>query len=227
MNSFGDVPSNVLDTAKRVALQGGPAAVFQFMASQGYPKNGNWCGEFAASVVKSAGGTPPNGAAVASNWRTIGSPVTGAPQPGDVAIRRFDKYGNPVATGNTGSHVTFVRSLDPRTGRFVGLGGNQGNFQSQYPLAGYEFRRLAAPTPNQADPFGVGSTYDPSAFGPLTPGAPAPQMAAPMNVPSAPQPAPSPPGLLSPGGLFAQNENPYYTGPASMKFGAQGSGMWG
>lgn len=223
MNGLGGVPSNVLETAKRVALQGGPAAVSQFMASQGYPKNGNWCGEFAAAVVKSVGGTPPNGAAVASNWRGIGVPTT-TPQPGDIAIRRFDKYGNPVATGNTGSHVTFVQSIDPQTGRFVGLGGNQGNFQSQYPLAGYEFRRLAGLSPSKDDPFGIGNTYDPSAFGPLTPGGQAPQLPPGVNVPFAPQPAP-PPGLMAPGALFA-DANPYYTGPASSTFGANNS-PWG
>jgi uncharacterized protein (TIGR02594 family) len=196
MLSFGQVPGNVLETAKRVALQGGPAAVSQFMASQGYPKNGNWCGEFAASVVKAAGGAPPSGAAVASNWRGLGTP-TNNPQPGDIAIRRFDRSGNPVPTGSTGSHVTFVQSIDPKTGQFVGLGGNQGNFQSQYPLAGYEFRRYS-PTPSKDDPFGIGTTYDGSIFGPLTPGGRAPELAPPVNVQSAPQPQ-MPPGLLSHG----------------------------
>ena len=49
-----------------------------FMANEGYPMNGNWCGEFAASVVRSAGGKPPPGAAVASIWLKWGQPVSAA-----------------------------------------------------------------------------------------------------------------------------------------------------
>ena len=48
--------------------------------------NGNWCGEFAASVVRSAGGKPPPGAAVASNWLKWGQPASVAEaRPGDMA----------------------------------------------------------------------------------------------------------------------------------------------
>jgi len=43
--------------------------LMKFMSDMGYPKTGEWCGEFAASVIKKAGGTPPSGAAIASNWR--------------------------------------------------------------------------------------------------------------------------------------------------------------
>jgi hypothetical protein len=106
------------------------------MAAQGYPKAGNWCGEFAASVVKSAGYTPPVGAAVASNWRRFGiaDPV---PHVGDIAVAN-----RGVATGATGSHVTFVESYDPTTGRFTGLGGNQrAGFESSFAASGYTFRR--------------------------------------------------------------------------------------
>jgi uncharacterized protein (TIGR02594 family) len=130
------VPSDILARAKMVALEGGPVAVEQFMAQQGYPKRGAWCGEFAASVVKSVGGTPPKGAAIASNWRNWGTPVD-TPQPGDIAIRRGP------ATGATGSHVTIVESVDQKTGRFGGLGGNQGGAAriSQYGIGRFEFRR--------------------------------------------------------------------------------------
>jgi hypothetical protein len=41
--------------------------LMEFMRDMGYPKTGEWCGEFAASVIKRAGGTPPSGAAIASN----------------------------------------------------------------------------------------------------------------------------------------------------------------
>jgi uncharacterized protein (TIGR02594 family) len=131
------VPSDILARAKLVAIDGGPQAVAQFMAQQGYPKAGNWCGEFAASVVKSVGGTPPKGAAVASNWRNWGTPVD-TPQPGDIAVRRG------VQTGSTGSHVTIVESVDPKTGSFRGLGGNQGSTISRYGIGRYEFRRGGA-----------------------------------------------------------------------------------
>ena len=139
------VPSDILAKARSVALHGGPNAVQQFMAQQGYPKQGNWCGEFAASVVKSVGGKPPPGAAVASNWRRWGTAVEGLPQPGDIAVRK----GAP--TGSTGSHVTIVEGVDPKTGRFTGLGGNQGRgFESQFKLRDYTFRRSGDETPSVA-----------------------------------------------------------------------------
>lgn len=133
------VPADILGRARQVALTGGPGAVENFMASQGYPKRGNWCGEFAASVVKSVGGTPPQNPAIASNWRNYGVPETGAPQPGDVAVAR-----RGVRTGDTGSHVTFVESYDPKTGTFKGLGGNQrAGMESTFGAGEYDFRRPA------------------------------------------------------------------------------------
>ena len=108
------VPSAILSKARDVALSGGAQGVFDYMRSQGYPMHSAWCGDFAASVVRGAGGTPPDDASVASNWRKWGKPVEGAPQPGDIAIRR----GTP--TGSTGSHVTIVESVNP-DGTFVGL----------------------------------------------------------------------------------------------------------
>jgi uncharacterized protein (TIGR02594 family) len=134
------VPSNILATAQHVALQGGPGAVSEFMRQQGYPKDGPWCGEFAASVVKAAGFTPPKNAAVASNWRTFGEPVVGPPQPGDIAVAN-----RGVRTGDPGSHVTFVEGYNPKTGTFTGLGGNQrSGFESTFKASGYSFRRPVA-----------------------------------------------------------------------------------
>lgn len=126
-------PQAVLDKAKQVALEGGPVAVSQFMREQGYPKQGNWCGEFAAAVIKSVGGTPPKNPAIASNWRNWGK-STDTPQPGDIAVRK----GAP--TGATGSHVTIVENYDPNSGRFSGIGGNQGSARSNFPINRYEFR---------------------------------------------------------------------------------------
>jgi uncharacterized protein (TIGR02594 family) len=151
------VPSDVLERAKAVALHSGPGGVEQFMASQGYPKAGNWCGEFAASVVKSAGGTPPKNPAIASNWRNWGSAVEGAPQPGDVAVRRGAR------TGSTGSHVTFVEGFDPKNGRFTGVGGNQGRPESSFAANEYEFRRGGTPNGAQAGGGAVNSAISSTA----------------------------------------------------------------
>ena len=104
------------------------------MAEQGYPRSGNWCGEFAAAVVKSAGGSPPKNPRVASNWRTWGQP-TAQPQAGDIAVRR----GAP--TGQTGSHVTFVENYNPKDGTFTGIGGNQGHMRARFNIADFEFRK--------------------------------------------------------------------------------------
>jgi len=127
------VPGDILARAREVALTSGPAGVERFMRAQGYPRAGNWCGEFAASVVKSAGYKPPQNPAIASNWRRFGT-VDPVPHPGDIAVRRG------VATGSTGSHVTIVEAV--HGGRFTGLGGNQrAGFESNFPVGGYEFRR--------------------------------------------------------------------------------------
>jgi hypothetical protein len=130
------VPTSILTRARAVAFTGGPGAVEQFMKAQGYPKAGNWCGEFAASVVKASGYRPPPGAAIASNWRNFGV-ADPTPHPGDIAVAD-----RGVRTGSTGSHVTVVESVDPKTGTFVGLGGNQrAGFESNFKTAGYTFRR--------------------------------------------------------------------------------------
>ena len=148
------VPSEVLDKAKAVALHSGPGGVEAFMRNQGYPKAGNWCGEFAASVVKSAGGTPPKNPAIASNWRNWGTEVD-TPQPGDVAVRRGAR------TGATGSHVTFVEGVNAKGGTFTGLGGNQGAWESTQKTGRYQFFRGGMPngqTAGAGTGAGAGST---------------------------------------------------------------------
>lgn len=146
----GQIPANLLATAQQHALQGGPQAVDKFLRSQGYNRPSAWCGAFAASVVKSQGIEPPKNPLVASNWRNWGEPVQGTPEGGHVAIRRG------AATGQTGSHVTFVENVDPRTGTFTSVGGNQGLSKAQrmqgltgrstYNLADFDFRQ-----PQQAE----------------------------------------------------------------------------
>jgi hypothetical protein len=87
--------------------------LMKFMSDMGYPKTGEWCGEFAASVIKRAGGTPPSGAAIASNWRGYGTPDA-MPHVGDVAVAD-----RGVPTGATGSHVGFVTDVNLRNGTFT------------------------------------------------------------------------------------------------------------
>lgn len=144
--------------AAQQAIQGGPQAVRQFMTAQGFPQSGAWCGEFAAAIVHSTGGTPPSHPELASNWRNYGTP-TNTPHPGDVAIRIGHSSNDPsnrVGTGEAGSHVTFVGGVDPRTGTFTGVGGNQGANRYQpttvghYPIGGFEFR--TPPGANNAEP---------------------------------------------------------------------------
>jgi len=144
-NQTGGVPSAILAKAQEVAAAGGPGAVDQFMRSQGYPKAGAWCGQFAASVVKASGGTPPANPQVASNWRNFGTKVD-TPQPGDIAVKVGSRFGGGrTATGATGSHVTVVSSVGK--GTFAGLGGNQGGGRlttSNFNQGAYEYFRGGA-----------------------------------------------------------------------------------
>lgn len=130
------LPANIINQARRVALESGPGELERFMREQGYPRAGNWCGEFAADVIRSVGGTPPANPEVASNWRNWGTP-TNSPVPGDVAVARWGGW----PTGHTGSHVTFVESIDPEHGTFVGVGGNQGSHaRGTFRINSFDFR---------------------------------------------------------------------------------------
>lgn len=152
----GGVPAQVLAGARRVAHMG-PAAVGQFMRQQGYPRAGNWCGEFAASVMHSQGIPVPPHPEVASNWRRWGQP-TNQPRPGDIAVRRNGLHGRGyVPTGSTGSHVTTVSKVYP-DGSMEIIGGNQGGGMREHVSANYmrnyDFRtmresQVAATTPRQ------------------------------------------------------------------------------
>ncbi|HEY2530868.1 MAG TPA: CHAP domain-containing protein [Xanthobacteraceae bacterium] len=108
--------------------------LIRFMRDMGYPKIGEWCGEFAASVIKMAGGIPPSGASIASNWRRYGTPDA-MPQVGDVAVA-----GRGVPTGATGSHVGFVTGVDLKNGTFTLESGNSCNIYTTREISGFSFR---------------------------------------------------------------------------------------
>lgn len=112
---------------------GDKAQLIKFMSDMGYPKIGEWCGEFAASVIKRAGGTPPSGAAIASNWRKYGTPDA-MPHVGDVAVAD-----RGVPTGEIGSHVGFVTGIDPKNGTFALESGNSCNIYTTREISGFSF----------------------------------------------------------------------------------------
>jgi hypothetical protein len=105
----------------------------KFMSDMGYPKTGEWCGEFAASVIKRAGGTPPPGAAIASNWRGYGTPDA-MPHVGDVAVAD-----RGVPTGATGSHVGFVSDVNFKNGTFTLESGNARNIYTTRKISCFSF----------------------------------------------------------------------------------------
>jgi hypothetical protein len=107
--------------------------LMKFMSDMGYPKIGEWCGEFAASIIKRAGGTPPSGAAIASNWRGYGRPDA-TPHVGDVAVAD-----RGVPTGATGSHVGFVTDVDFKNGTFTLESGNSSNIYTTRKIACFSF----------------------------------------------------------------------------------------
>lgn len=107
--------------------------LMKFMSDMGYPKIGEWCGQFAASVIKRAGGTPPTGAAIASNWRGYGTPDA-MPHIGDVAVAD-----RGVPTGATGSHVGFVTDVDLMNGTFTLESGNSSNIYTTRKISCFSF----------------------------------------------------------------------------------------
>jgi hypothetical protein len=113
----------------------------KFMSDQGYPRSGAWCGQFAASVVKSSGGTPPKGAALASNWLNWGEHVDPKDvREGDIAVRKTSRYGGAVVPGRAGGHVALAGGAI-KDGKFEMVGGNQGGVRGGVNASQYEFRR--------------------------------------------------------------------------------------
>ncbi|WP_163508233.1 CHAP domain-containing protein [Fodinicola acaciae] len=74
-----------------------------------------WCGDFAAWVMKKAGGKAPSGYPAAAAWRKWKK--VGTPKPGDVAVR------------SDGNHVEVVVGVSRSGGKLVvaSIGGNSGN----------------------------------------------------------------------------------------------------
>jgi hypothetical protein len=127
--SFAD--QGVLAMAAKYASD--KPTLMRFMRDMGYPKIGEWCGEFAASVIARAGGTPPSDAAVASNWRRYGTPDV-MPHVGDVAVAD-----RGVPTGETGSHVGFVTGVDLKNGMFTLESGNSRNIYTTRNISCFSF----------------------------------------------------------------------------------------
>jgi uncharacterized protein (TIGR02594 family) len=137
-NDASDAPAHILQGARRAALLGNPAAIARWMAQNGHPRSGAWCGEFAAAVMQSQGLPVPKHPEVASNWRNWGRRV-GIPRPGDVAVRKGTR------TGNTGSHVGIVESIDPRSGIVTLIGGNQrAGVRTRIRLSDYGYQTYGA-----------------------------------------------------------------------------------
>jgi uncharacterized protein (TIGR02594 family) len=107
--------------------------LIRFMRDMGYPKIGEWCGEFAASIITRAGGTPPSDAAVASNWRRYGTPDA-MPHVGDVAVAD-----RGVPTGAIGSHVGFVTGVDLKNGTFTLESGNSSDIYTTREISCFSF----------------------------------------------------------------------------------------
>lgn len=127
------VPGDILAGARDAASRGGPAAVARWMAQNGHPRDGNWCAEFASAVMHEARQPlPPGNANVASNWRNWGV-RSDAPQAGGVIVRKGNYWnGAGVRTGDTGSHVAIVESVDGQ-GNIHTIGGNQGAMRGLIP----------------------------------------------------------------------------------------------
>lgn len=118
------VPQRVLAGARDAAKQGGPRAVQQWMANNGHPRSGKWCGEFTAAVMNEAHAPIPDHPETASNWLNWGQ-KTATPQPGGIAVNRRSYIdGSRVNPGQAGGHVTTIESVDP-DGTIHTIGGNQ------------------------------------------------------------------------------------------------------
>jgi hypothetical protein len=144
ITSDATVPGNILETAKHVAATQGPAGVEAFMRSQVIRR-----------LVVGAASLPRLSSRLraALRRRTQRSRRIGATGARQIQLRTSENIAvanRGVRTGATGSHVTFVSAIDPKTGRFTGLGGNQGGTlkESSFATGGYTFRK---PTPAEAE----------------------------------------------------------------------------
>lgn len=171
-----EVPPEVIANAESLLRNGASnGQLQQFMTAQGYPMHSAWCGDFAASVVKYAGGTPPEGASLATNWLKYGEHVDPKDaKPGDVVV--IPRGHGP---GESGGHVGFLKDIDTSKGTLNMVGGNQGGHAVMpRQLNEVEIRRASpppeAPPPAAAD--AIPSLQSPAPASPaadLTPPAPA------------------------------------------------------
>ena len=106
-------------------------------------------GTLSAAVVKSSGGEPPKNPAWADNWAGWGV-HSDVPVPGGVAVRRFHIHGHGHVTTTTGE-------VDPKTGTFGTIGGNQGEFEQQMRSRDYEFRAPPPPPEGSTQVAGPGA----------------------------------------------------------------------
>src|SRR5207344_2918118 len=107
------------------------------LASKGVDVSQATCGAFMAAKVKEAGGTPPTGAAVASNWNTFGGKEGAGYSDDPNAINIAVKQG--VKTGQTGAHVTAAIPIKDKDGNITGWSGvgvNQGKGRGSAAVAG-------------------------------------------------------------------------------------------
>lgn len=124
------IPSDVMHHAEGLAAAGDTQGVFNFIRSQGYHVDSQYCGDFVASIVTARGGKVPPGFATASSWQNYGEAVpAGQEQPGDVAVTRLGTHGQykgrPVPPGESGGHVGMVGSKGAEGGgKFQFFGAN-------------------------------------------------------------------------------------------------------
>jgi hypothetical protein len=174
-NSGNPIAPRVVAQAEKLAVSGNIPGVQQFVRSQGYNVDPNWCGEFTGAVIKSAGGTPPEHGEVASSWLNWGTHVDPQNmQPGDVAVYSVGTYGErkgqPLSPGDLGGHVGIVGSggYDPKTGTFNMVDNHgQPHLLSTNNL---EFRRAPAGATTMADQTGGDEKQGPGYGPPVPPG---------------------------------------------------------
>jgi hypothetical protein len=151
--------SAVLEEGANVVRGGGnPQKLKEFINSQGYKVDDNWCGDFAAAVVTKAGGTPPKNPAWAMNWHDYGEHAE-IPQAGDIITKWRLSHGH--------GHVGVIKSFDPKTNT---VEIEQGNTNAVYKQSldsikkVYEIRHGQFPPETQVAQTASGLPKDPFAW---------------------------------------------------------------
>lgn len=122
------VPAHLSDEVKAMTMAGAqPHNIQAYLKEKGVDLSVATCGQFMSAVVKERGGTPPKGAAIASNWNTFGGKEGAGYSDDPNAINVAVKQGTP--TGLSGSHVTDAVAVKDEDGKIIGFRGvgvNQG-----------------------------------------------------------------------------------------------------